>query len=208
VEWPPFLVCEPILQWPGKGTPDWQRGSSLFKAPLSTTVKELKRELDHLNAIRPVMRVALRERDIRQDGFPRANARPEHPGIVLAFGREAKSKRFASRAAARNYLLAFARAEGVTDGLTADRLYKLASKATHPDKGGTREDWDKVSEAHRLLTQEDSYQFACDRFTGWEDNLRAITKTLDALRAVDRYEVVQDGEQYSGFKQLTAGAAA
>jgi hypothetical protein len=129
-------------------------------------VKELKRELAHLSAIRPVMRVALRERDIRQDGFPRANARPEHPGIVLAFGREAKSKRFASRAAARNYLLAFARAEGVTDGLTADRLYRLASKATHPDKGGTREDWDKVSEAHRLLTQEDSYQFACDRFHG------------------------------------------
>lgn len=209
MDWPEFLVCEPILAWPGKGTPEWQRTHSRFKGragrstPLSTTISELRFELEHLGAVRPVMRMALRPRDIRNDGHPRANARPEHPGIVLVFGREARSEAFESRSDARDYLYGFARAEGVTEGLTAQRLYRIASMATHPDKGGRPEDWAKVSEAHRLLTQDDSYQFACDRFLRWEDNLRAITKTLDALRAVDRYDVVQGGEQYAGFKQLT-----
>jgi hypothetical protein len=208
MNWPDFLTCEPILNWPGKGTPDWQRRRSQFRAPLTTTVKELRRELDYMNAIRPVLRVALRVGDIRQDGFPRANARPEHPGVVLVFGREARSKRFASRAAARNYLMGFARAAGIDRELDPNALYHIASKATHPDKGGDREDWEKVADAHRLLTQEDSYVLACDRFLDWEDNLRAITKTLESLRAVRRYEVVQDDEQYAGFKQLTSGRTA
>lgn len=205
--WPDFLTCEPILAWPGKGTAEWERTHSRFRAPLATTVKELRHELDYLEAIRPVLRVALRPRDIRQDGFPRADARPEHPGVVLVFARQSRSKRFSSRHAARTYLMTFARAAGVTDGLTPERLYRIASKAVHPDVGGGRADWERVADAYRLLTQEDSMQLACDRFLSWEDNLRAITKTLESLRAVARYEVIQDDEQYAGFKQLTAGGS-
>ncbi len=38
----------------------------------------------------------------------------------------------------------------------------------------------------------------------WQANVRAIVKTLEALRAVDRYGATK-GEQYAGFKALPAG---
>ncbi len=45
--------------------------------------------------------------------------------------------------------------------------------------------------------------FPCDRFTAWEDNLRAIALALDALRTVDRYHVTQHNEQYRGWSALS-----
>lgn len=45
--------------------------------------------------------------------------------------------------------------------------------------------------------------FKASRFSSFESNLRSITLTLEALRAVDRYGVVE-GEQYAGFKQIAA----
>lgn len=41
----------------------------------------------------------------------------------------------------------------------------------------------------------------------WQHNLYAITKSLEALRLVDRYGVTRRGEQYAGFKALPAGRA-
>lgn len=41
--------------------------------------------------------------------------------------------------------------------------------------------------------------------TSWQDNLRAITLGLEALRAVDRYGITSTAEQYAGFAQLPAG---
>lgn len=49
--------------------------------------------------------------------------------------------------------------------------------------------------------------FACDRYAdrhrtpGWQDNLRAVGKTMEALRAVDRWGATQ-GQQYAGFAEL------
>lgn len=42
----------------------------------------------------------------------------------------------------------------------------------------------------------------CDRFETFEDNLRAIALSLEALRTVDRYGVTKGSEQYQGFKRL------
>lgn len=55
----------------------------------------------------------------------------------------------------------------------------------------------------------------CDRFersykshsVGWQENVRAIAKTLEALRAVTRYGSAETGQQYAGFKALPAGRA-
>lgn len=44
-------------------------------------------------------------------------------------------------------------------------------------------------------------------YASWEDNLRAIALALEALRAVDRYGVTRRGEQYAGWRALTAGPA-
>lgn len=45
-------------------------------------------------------------------------------------------------------------------------------------------------------------KYACDTYDHWHQNLRAISLTLDNLRAVDRYGATKTGEQYKGWKSL------
>lgn len=47
-----------------------------------------------------------------------------------------------------------------------------------------------------------SLSYPCDRFTRWEDNLRAIALSLEALRTVDRYGVTRSAEQYRGWAKI------
>lgn len=47
--------------------------------------------------------------------------------------------------------------------------------------------------------------YATDEFDDWQDNLRAIALSLEALRAVDRYGVSKRGQQYTGYALLAAG---
>ena len=42
---------------------------------------------------------------------------------------------------------------------------------------------------------------------GWQANVRAIALALEALRAVDRYGVTRRGEQYAGWKAITAAGS-
>lgn len=204
MDWPDLLECRPIEKWPGELTPDYLRKSSPFAAPLSSTVSALRRELEHLNAQRPVLQVALRDNDIRLDGKPRANARPDHPGVILTYVRKGKSKRFANVALARSFLAEMAGTSIPDD----DKLFKAAAMRAHPDhENGSHEKFLKVKEAHRLLTAQDTYQFAVDQFPTWQDNLRAIALGLDALRRVQRYGIVKEDEQYTGWKQLTGGGS-
>lgn len=49
--------------------------------------------------------------------------------------------------------------------------------------------------------------FPCGTYTHFWCNVRAIVKTLESLRAVDRYGVTQKSEQYTGWKALPAGSA-
>lgn len=44
--------------------------------------------------------------------------------------------------------------------------------------------------------------FPCDTYRAWEDNLRAIALALQALRAVDRYGVTRQAEQYRGWARI------
>lgn len=46
--------------------------------------------------------------------------------------------------------------------------------------------------------------YATDEFTDWQDNVRAVALSLEALRAVERWGVSK-GRQYTGFALLTAG---
>jgi hypothetical protein len=48
--------------------------------------------------------------------------------------------------------------------------------------------------------------FPCDTFNAFDCNLRAIALALQALRAVDRYGVTQNNEQYKGWAQIAAPA--
>lgn len=116
--------------------PAWQR--SRFEAPLSRTLLDLGRELRALDAQKVVIELDVRDRDIRLDGYPRADAKaPGNPGVAISFE-------------SRHGPLRYATAE----------------------------------------------------YDDWRHNLRAITLSMEALRAVDRYGVSKRGEQYQGWKAL------
>lgn len=51
-------------------------------------------------------------------------------------------------------------------------------------------------------------RFACDTYTEWESNLRAIGLTLSALRAMERYGAVRKAEQYRGWSALPPAGGA
>ena len=47
--------------------------------------------------------------------------------------------------------------------------------------------------------------YGTDVCEDWRHNVRSIALGLEALRAVDRYGITRRGEQYAGWRQLTAG---
>lgn len=57
-------------------------------------------------------------------------------------------------------------------------------------------------------TKDGPLSFPCDRYQHFDDNLRAIALSLQALRAVDRYGVTKRAEQYSGWKRIEAAPLA
>ena len=134
---------------PGDWRGEWhlERGWAPFEATWTATLDVLDRELRQLRALDVVLQVAVGERGVRLDGSLRADAKAEHPGVILSF----RSK-------------------------------------------------------HGPL------RYQCDRFErgfrgakeGWQCNVRAIALGLEALRKVDRYGIVQSGEQYRGFAELPA----
>lgn len=58
----------------------------------------------------------------------------------------------------------------------------------------------------QFMRGKELFLFRSFKFATFEENLRAIALTIEALRSVDRYGVVE-GEQYQGFKQIAAPAA-
>lgn len=59
--------------------------ASPFEASLSATLETLARELDQLAAKTIVLQVGYRERDLRLDGMPRADAKMQHDAVALSF---------------------------------------------------------------------------------------------------------------------------
>lgn len=110
---------------------------SRFSASFGDTLELLSREMAQLQAAHIVIELDVEERDIRLDGYPRANARIGNPAVAVSFDSRFGPLRYAT----------------------------------------------------------------CE-FTAWQDNLRAIALSMQALRAVDRYGVSKRGEQYQGWKAI------
>ena len=49
-------------------------------------------------------------------------------------------------------------------------------------------------------------KYAVDTYAGWQENVRAIAKSLYSLRMVDRYGVTKRGEQYTGWRAIPQNA--
>ncbi len=129
------VTFRPIEQWPRDGFEARRtRERSRFDSGWSQALRLLTYELGRIGAGTVVVKLALEDGDIRRDGWPRANARPAHPGVVV--------------------------------------------------------EW-QVGEAW--------YGRAAERYDRWQDNVRAIALTLEALRGVERRGAVS-GEQYEGMR--------
>lgn len=135
----------PIRQWPGKLRSSYERKRAPFKASHTGTLRMLESELKQINAESVVVQLAIDANQFTIEGRPYAQARSQHPGVIVSFTKRVRTKTGVSR-------------------------FPLS--------------------------------FPCDTYQTWESNLRAIALALRALRAVDRYGVTQNAEQYTGFKQL------
>lgn len=141
MDWPAGLKARPLGAWQWPVTA--RRKPSQFSAPMRNTASLLATELRHLQARDTILRLDIREGDIRQDGAPYARAVTGSPAVVVQFD-----------------------------------------------------------------TPTGPLAFPCDRFTTWQDNLRAVALALEALRRVDRYGVTARAEQYTGFRAIEAAPSA
>jgi hypothetical protein len=87
------VTFRPLRQWPDADEPTApeQRQSSRFRAPWSSTVELLGKELRQLDAENVALQVDLRESQIRNDGLPYARSSPDEPGVVLSFDADGES---------------------------------------------------------------------------------------------------------------------
>ncbi|NKR61713.1 molecular chaperone DnaJ [Rhodococcus hoagii] len=140
MQWPAEMTVRPIEQWPGELTSERRRSN--FASPWSSTLELLSRELRAIRATNVVLQVAMTEKDFRIDGYPRAQAKAAHPGVILS-----------------------------------------------------------------LESNVGPLSWPCDSFTTWQDNIRGIALSMEALRKVDRYGVTKRGEQYRGWRAIGATAS-
>ena len=132
---------EPTKSWARKSNPfrtRWEPGRRGGQVPWADTLEKLERELDRLNATDVVVRMDLRENQLRNDGLPYANATPGSPGVVLGFD----------------------------------------------------------------LRDVGRVEYCCDTYDQWKANVRAIAKTLENLRACERWGVLNQRQQFRGSKAL------
>lgn len=113
------------------------------RASYSRAMRALEDELRRINATDAVIEAGFDPCDIRQDGMPRASARPKCATVRITF-----------------------------------------TKGKLP------------------------LSFVCGGHADWVQNVYLIAKTLECLRAVDRYGCNQAAEQYTGWAALPAGRGA
>lgn len=76
----------PLTKWPGE--PSKGRKNAPFRSSYTKTLDLLESELKKLNAREIVVEAFYRHAQIRNDGWPRANERPQHPGVILSFKKQ------------------------------------------------------------------------------------------------------------------------
>lgn len=163
-----------------------------FSAPFSRTVMLLGKELAHLGATRIVLELDLQERDIRLDGFPRANARPDTPAVAVAFESRYGPLRYSS---------------GVftdwTDNLRGIALGLEALRAVDrygvTKRGEQYAGWKALPQstdpADRMLTEEDAYE-VLDRVLGPGGNRGGIDARIREAQRKTHPDVGGDPDDF------------
>ncbi len=130
--------------------------------------------------------------------------RPEHrrqPSRFTAKWPETESLLLAEvqHLAGRNLVVEVDVREG---DLRNDGRLRANARATSPAVVVAFDTRDHGPMLHRCDTLTVSY---ADQGPAWQHNVRAIAKTLEALRAVGRYGATETGQQYQGFKAIGGG---
>jgi hypothetical protein len=81
----------PIDKWPGTLRQSGQRIRAPFKSSYSSTLTIIDRELRAVSAESVICKLALPPGQFTIEGRPYVNARPDHPGVVLAFTKRIKT---------------------------------------------------------------------------------------------------------------------
>lgn len=154
-----------------------------FDTGWTETRRLLERELDKLGAHEVVIELAVTEGDLRLDGWPYADARPSHPGVIISFDSRHGPLRYGTDAfpnwqanvrAIALGLEALRKVERYGIGKRGEQYVgwrelpaggdvqrgrdlihehgseTAALKATHPDHGGDREDFEAVQAARAM----------------------------------------------------------
>lgn len=83
------IICRPLDRWPREFTPDetYYGGRRVrpFKTSFDKTRRLLTAELRHLETSAAIVQVAVAEPEISvTTGWPNADVKPEHPGVIVA----------------------------------------------------------------------------------------------------------------------------
>jgi hypothetical protein len=80
-----FYTVQPITDYTIFTTPDRDRVLSPWDASWSRTLKDLQRELEHLEGHDVILELDILPGKIRRDGLPMADAKVRHVGVRLSF---------------------------------------------------------------------------------------------------------------------------
>jgi hypothetical protein len=78
------LTFRALQVWPGVMTED-RRMSIFGSVTIGSTIKLLKHELRMANGSDPMIAIAIKDSQIRRDGYPKTDATPSHPGVIVSF---------------------------------------------------------------------------------------------------------------------------
>jgi hypothetical protein len=79
------LRFRPLTRWIGDKTKSWNRAKPNFSATYARLLDDLEADLTHLKAKNATVEAGFRDDQIRNDGWPYANAAPSEPGVILSF---------------------------------------------------------------------------------------------------------------------------
>jgi hypothetical protein len=144
--------------WPYPPT-DRRRGPGTFSAGWQSTLNLLAREVALLGGGDVTLAAGFREADLRLDGMPRAGARePSHPGVILAFTAADLDGRprleYGTDVCEREITSGGDEYPSIERGRRLIREAggeRAALRATHPDAGGARLDFESVRMAQRAI---------------------------------------------------------
>jgi hypothetical protein len=159
---------KPIEKWPKTPTPQESRRHR-FRAKWADTLELLEKELSHLAAEDITIEAFFFPQDIRNDGWPRSNARPTRPGVVLKFITDGKEAEFLCDKFAdwqqnlRAIALGLEKLRLVDDyGIVAEEGQQYTGWLRLPAAGAT----DEAAECARILIQHASVGYTTSQILG------------------------------------------